>query len=110
MVHSIKIELIGDGTPRRRPAGVWELTGLSPGEGGFLKRVLSPHKDYSKANSVGSRGVFAFYLLEEGKIYEVMSPQSWGNTNHYYVTYGQGQEWRLEIGQVFQTLASMALA
>ena len=108
MVYSIKMELIGDGTPRRRLAGVWELMGLSK-DGPFCKHTLPPHKDYSKSNSVGSRGVFAFFLLEEGKIYEIMSPQSWANTDHYYVTYGQGQEWRLEIGQVFQTLASMDL-
>jgi hypothetical protein len=50
-----------------------------------IKKVkLYPKKDYSKANSVGSRGVYAFYFLENGKMYEVKEPTSWRNTEHYF--------------------------
>ena len=51
---------------------------------GIKKLKLYPKKDYSKANSVGSRGVYAFYFLENSKIYEVKEPTSWRNTEHYF--------------------------
>ena len=49
------------------------------------KRVfLKPKKDYSKANSKGSRGVYFVYMLESGNIYDVSEPVSWKNVDRYF--------------------------
>lgn len=48
----------------------------------FLKRKL----DYSRSNSKGSRGIFAEYILESGKIYDVKQQVSWRNSKRYFCT------------------------
>lgn len=35
------------------------------------RRFLRGHKDYSEANGTGSRGVYVYYHLEPGRVYEV---------------------------------------
>ena len=57
------------GTP---PPAAWvaEITGLDT-KYKYARRFLPFKKDYSQANSVGSRGVQAVYMLEDGKIYDV---------------------------------------
>lgn len=50
----------------------------------FKREFLRPNLDYSEANSIGSRGVYAYYNLESGHIYEVSSPVSWKNTERYF--------------------------
>jgi hypothetical protein len=53
----------------------------------LCRKFLRPHAmDYSRANSVGSRGVFKCYWLEtgDGMIYEVSAPQSWSSTDRYF--------------------------
>lgn len=51
----------------------------------FLKRKL----DYSRANSKGSRGVYAEYILESGKIYDVKQQISWKRVHRYFCTVNQ---------------------
>lgn len=51
----------------------------------FLKRKL----DYSRANSKGSRGVYAEYILESGKIYDVKQQISWKRVRRYFCTVNQ---------------------
>lgn len=60
--------------------------------GGFLREFLRGNKDYSEANSKGSRGVYKYYYLEEGYIYEVSEPTSWKNTNRYFCRVENGEE------------------
>ena len=54
------------------PPSSWvaEITGLDP-KYKFKRQFLSYKKDYSRANSVGSRGVYAIYILESGKMYDI---------------------------------------
>lgn len=54
------------------PPSAWvaEITGLDP-KYKYKRNFLPYKKDYSRSNSVGSRGVYAVYILETGKIYEV---------------------------------------
>ena len=47
----------------------------------YKREFLRYRKDYSRANSKGSRGVFAEYILESGKVYDVRS-----NKNRYFCT------------------------
>ena len=54
------------------PSSSWvaEIVGLHPKY--KLDRAFLPYKkDYSRSNSVGSRGVYANYILEAGHIYDI---------------------------------------
>ena len=50
-----------------------------------LRFFLRGSTDYSRANSKGSRGVYLWYWLEEGKLYDVYSFVSWGRADRRYV-------------------------
>lgn len=56
---------------------VARLTGLDARRG-FVREFVHGRKDYSNANSVGSRGVFYHYMLEDDAVYEVNQQISWG--------------------------------
>lgn len=62
---------LGDMTFGGAPFRYWvaEITGYDP-KYKYARTFLKPKKDYSQANSKGSRGVFLYFLLESGKIYE----------------------------------------
>lgn len=62
---------------------VARLTGLDP-KYGFAREFLSGQKDYSLANSVGSRGVFVYYPLKPG-VYEVNERLTWKKTRRYFI-------------------------
>lgn len=50
----------------------------------FERRFLRPKKDYTHTNGVGSRGIFAWYVLEQGRIYDVQSQTSWRSRDRYF--------------------------
>lgn len=64
---------------------VAEITGLHP-KYGYERRFLKPQRDYRSASSTGNRGVYAYYILESGKIYDVLKPVSWKNSHRYFCT------------------------
>lgn len=69
----------------RIPRSSWvaEITG--PDEMYGLKREFLQCKiDYSRANSKGSRGIFAEYILSPGKVYEVKSQETWSRFRRYF--------------------------
>ena len=74
------------------PSRCWvaELVNLS-NQYGFQRRFLKPKIDYAKSNSKMSRGVFGFYHLEVGKLYEVKHQTSWKNTERYFLLCGTGK-------------------
>lgn len=63
---------LGDMTFGSMPPSGWvaEITGFDPIYK-YKRNFLRYKKDYSRSNSKGSRGVFAEYLLESEKIYDV---------------------------------------
>jgi hypothetical protein len=61
--------------------------------------------DYSEANSVGTRGVYKYYWLEDGEVYEVSEPWSWGKTLHYFCVVING-----EIRKVSKEVAESCLS
>jgi hypothetical protein len=90
MASVIKVECINDncGMPPEiliftNRYWVAEIIGKSD-KYGYERRFLKYKKDYSEANSKGTRGVYAYYILENEKIYEVCSPQSWKNDDRYF--------------------------
>lgn len=104
---ALTLEAIGDnlrqfGMPSRN--WVARIFG-SDGRGGWARVFLSGARDYSEANSIGSRGISVTYFLEEGPIYEVSSPQSWGATERYFVRIIDGQPRRLTRDEIEQCLA-----
>jgi len=50
----------------------------------YNRKFISGKKDYTHANSKGSRGVFVWYILETGKIYEILKPISRRNSCRYF--------------------------
>lgn len=70
-----------------RSSWVAEITG--PDEKyGLSRSFLRCKMDYSKSNSKGSRGIFAEYILSQGKFYEVKSQETWQRYRRYFCTVG----------------------
>ncbi len=71
------------GRPELRP---WVARVIPiPGSEGYRREMIAyQHKDYSRANSVGSRGVYAYYLLSPG-VYEIHQRTSWKHGEQYYL-------------------------
>lgn len=66
-----------------------EITGTDH-KYGFDREFLRGRKDYSKANSIGSRGVYLWYILESGRYYEVKERTSWSGSDRYFVKVTMG--------------------
>jgi len=63
---------LGDSVFGSFPPSGWvaEITGFDP-KYKYARSFLKFKKDYSRANSKGSRGVFAEYILQSGRIYDI---------------------------------------
>lgn len=51
---------------------------------GFQRRFVDGFDDYQHANSRGTRGIYAYYVLHPGRIYEVSHPRNWSKTDRYF--------------------------
>lgn len=71
------------GCKNPRKPWVAEIIGYH-GKYGFERTFLSSKRNYSRANSSGSRGVELWFVLESGKVYEVKAPQSWRSVDRYF--------------------------
>lgn len=60
--------------------GTWvaEVTSIDARTGRIERRFLDGLKDYTEANSVGSRGVRKYYVLTDGPLYEVVDRPGYG--------------------------------
>lgn len=83
---------MGEALVGKIPPGWWcaEIIGRS-GRYRWERSFLRGQKDYSEANSVGSRGAYIYYHLEEGKVYEVKAPRTWRKTDRYFVRIEGGE-------------------
>lgn len=79
MMHCLQLEVIGDDMRfapfplsmlRTPPPWVAEITGRDP-RYGLAREFLEGDRDYSLANRDGSRGVYLYFILRPGKVYEV---------------------------------------
>ena len=98
----IKLERIGDEV-LGSPCFCAEITGLHP-KFKFERRFLKPNRDYSQANRTGSRGVYDYFNLDEGKIYDIKSPQSWKSVDRYYCRIEGGRIVRMDEDEVYRCL------
>lgn len=103
----LKIEAIGDNTDQYFKLIRRSYNDVIPGLGNWLagdfkpsywvaeilgsdkrykwqRRFLRGKKDYSEANSKGSRGVYVYYTLESGHIYEVNECVTWKRNERYF--------------------------
>lgn len=100
----LKIELIGDDffyyrrTKTKSPEQLWQMsrrlgyneqkswvariTGLDS-KFGLTRDFSQGVKDYSQANSTGSRGIFCYYPLKPG-IYEIQERVSWKRVKRWF--------------------------
>lgn len=109
MLAVLKLEIIGDNyfsykrdlakgeareTPRmeryaemmgRDKTQPWiaRITGLDK-KYGFKREFLHGQRDYSGANSIGSRGVYEYFALSDG-LYEVHERATWKRTRRYFI-------------------------
>lgn len=105
MLAILRLEVIGDDTNQLvRELG--KLTGDRGGLKGWTpwvaritgtdhryklqREFVQGDKDYSNANSVGSRGVELVYWLEPG-VYEVYERTGWSSSRRYFVWSAGGQ-------------------
>lgn len=51
---------------------------------GLVREFIKGQKDYSQANSVGSRGIYLYYPLKDG-VYEVNKRISWRHGRRYFI-------------------------
>jgi hypothetical protein len=61
---------------------VARLTGLRDGCK-IQRRFIQAQRDYSRANSSGSRGIMLYYFLEPG-LYEINQRITWKRTKRYF--------------------------
>lgn len=59
------------------------ITGLTK-RGFFEREFAEGQRDYSQANSVGSRGIFIYYALKPG-IYEINDRLTWKQARRYFL-------------------------
>jgi hypothetical protein len=93
----------GDATFGGTPKSGWiaEITGFDP-KYHYSRLFLRYHKDYSRANKKGSRGVFAEYTLESGRIYDVKD----GDRRYFCNVNDDGDIVRMEESEVIAWLKS----
>lgn len=70
--------------PKGTRPWVARITGLDAHYGLSREFVRFQQKDYTQANSVGSRGVFVYYTLDPG-VYEVNERVTWQKTRRYFI-------------------------
>lgn len=86
----------GRGTP-------WVARLLGRTARGFRREFAEGVKDYTHANSVGSRGVYVFYALPPG-LYEVNEPVRWRRNDRYFIQVADGRWKRITREEVERCL------
>jgi hypothetical protein len=71
------------GPDKARP-WVARITGLDDQYGFSREFLTADNRDYRDANSIGSRGVMEYFVLDDG-IYEVHERVAWKRTRRYFV-------------------------
>lgn len=95
----LKLERLGEipASHRRFMGGgpkmpwVAEITGDHP-QFGLQRDFLQFDKDFEQSNGQGSRGVFAIYVLESGKVYEIFERTSWKRSRRFFSTVSETGE------------------
>lgn len=87
MVPGLGRATMGDAMPR---PWVAKITGTDK-KYKYKREFVRGQKDYSKANSTGSRGIYIYYYLDEGCIYEVSEQVTWKSWERYFCKVEKGK-------------------
>ena len=90
-------ELLGH--DKTRP-WIARITGLCE-KYGLKREFIRGQKDYSRANSIGSRGVYEYFALDTG-IYEVHERTTWKKTRRYFIRAKDAQIEEISREEVMQ--------
>lgn len=114
MIASLALEVFTPGP--RNPVKMFgsapwvkRIKGLSA-QGKIMYEFVSGDTDYSRANSVGSRGVYKHYILQSGNLYEVCSRTSWKRIEQYFCMVQDGKIVKLTRQEVLNRIAHTATA
>ena len=66
----------------------------------YTREFLTGHRDYSEANSIGSRGVYMWFTLCEGPMYEVYQRITWRSSRRYFCKVEDGRIVEVEKDEV----------
>lgn len=80
-VHSVYPDLSNQIQPPSQSSWVAEIIGAHPVYK-YNRKFLNGHKSYTRANSLGTKGVYTEYILSSGKYYHVKN----GNGNSFFCT------------------------
>lgn len=129
MIAVIGIELIGDDHRHRASTGRWTdgkighsltralkeqaryeakpkawvamIVGLDP-KYAVIREFMRGKRDYAEASGTGARGVYRWFELPEGEIYEISAPQSWKHADRYFALSTRGTLLRMELDEVIE--------
>jgi len=89
---TLGLEQIGRGSP--------EVAEVYRDAAGILRhRKLPSRRDYAHANKRGTRGIYRWFVVEDGKLYCVRAQTGWTAWDTYYVTAREGAIERVEDWQ-----------
>jgi hypothetical protein len=100
---------IGDGRSGARRPWVAEIAEWRGGRW-YERTFLKGQKDYSEANSAGSRGVYLYYHLREGSVYEVHELLTWRSERRYFCTVSGGRLVEMSADEVQSAMSERAEA
>lgn len=102
--YQLKLELFGDDSATTsKKTWVAEIVSLD-NKWKFKREFLQGQKDYASSNNSGSRGIFSYYNLFTGAIYEVNSHVSWRKSDRYFCRVESGQIVRMSEQDVIEWL------
>ncbi len=91
--------------PARPAPYVARITGVG-GRLGIVREFVRGRKDYSAANSTGSRGIRIHYMLPPG-VYEVQEILSWRDARRYFVRSDGGRLAEIDREEALRCLPSV---
>jgi len=121
----IRLEMIADDYFWHVKRGLWDFkrqmvymrrlgTDKSPSwlakltwDGDRMKREFQHGtRDYSRANSCGSRGIFTYYPLGDG-VYEVNDRYKWSKVRRYFVEVKNGEIREISMGEAARVVGGV---
>lgn len=83
--------LLGEDDYKPNRPWVAEIIGLDP-KYKFSRLFIKHNTDYRESSNTGDRGVYFYFELKSGSIYEVNQRVSWKQTNRYFCKIENGQQ------------------
>jgi hypothetical protein len=88
--------------PNKSSTWVARLIGLDE-KFTFKREFVQPERDYSQANSTGSRGIYGYYALPPG-IYEVNERVTWRRVRRYFIKVDEAEYKEIDREDVIKCL------